>query len=218
MATIIKRIIKTGAKTRRVPTQSFLKSLTRKPGRKAVLHQAPVITLNQPLSQTLIDIYKLRKEVDEREEKLGNLEDKLIDFIQTRQDKDGLAKNWHGSYALRTASNRDGCLWVSTDNHNIDDDDLPEARKLLGNAIIRKEVVTTQVLTTRPGVLNNPVIVDQLRRRLGDKLMQSIFYYRQELETAPGLNQRIYGYVNSIKQLEAYREIFHKANPYLRLQ
>lgn len=142
-----------------------------------------------PEVRTAVDEYQEAKAAAKQAEAVMDLAGAVItNFVRNRQDTDGFAGNFSGSYALM--GNRATCKVVFANKYSLSAEDGPRLAEILGPELDRM-VTKKAVVTLKASVFEDEAAQQKLMALLGDSFPE-FFETKITLGVAEGFSRDIY--------------------------
>jgi hypothetical protein len=147
------------------------------------------LTPNESIQKAVDDVVKWKKIEKEAEAERLSKEVEIIDFVQIKQDEDGLHNNYQKSYYVTGQKER--VTFVSADKFYPKADDIPALKEALGDRF--GEFVEQKIeFAVKSEVIADPVALTELRKLVGDENFFRFFEPKTRYVAAEGFDRKRY--------------------------
>lgn len=174
----------------------------------------PTIKLDAEKSKALVSFLDAKKEMKDAEAVMRSEEGPLLEHCLNRQDIDGLAGKFSGSYSVVTEDGKTKATFISQDKFNVNSDFIETLKTLLGTQF-NEEVKAKHTVTLKPEVFEDETLKAELVKLLGasfGKFFQTVTKY----ELKDGFDERLYKIAGNPANVAQLRHICGKSKPYIK--
>ncbi|MDD5649764.1 MAG: hypothetical protein PHF86_04990 [Candidatus Nanoarchaeia archaeon] len=174
----------------------------------------PVIKLDAAQSAKLEKMLKAKREMKAAEGTFRSEEGPLLELCLNRQDTDGLAGDFSGSYSVLSDDGKTKATFISQDKFSVSTDAIDTLKVLLGDQFA-VEVKTKPIVTLKPEVFEDAVLKAELTKLLGanfSKFFQTVMKY----ELKEGFDERLYKIAGNAANVAQLRALCGKSKPYIK--
>ncbi len=177
-------------------------------------NQKPCIKLNATQSAALVKMLNAKREMKAAEGTFRSEEGPLLEHCLNRQDIDGLAGNFSGSYTVLTEDGKTKATFICQDKFSINPDIIDTLKVMLGDQYA-VEVKSKPVVTLKPEVFEDAALKAELTNLIGpsfSKFFQTVMKY----ELKEGFDERLYKLASNAASVAQLRSICGKSKPYIK--
>lgn len=174
----------------------------------------PVIKLNAAQSKQLVAMLNAKRDMKAAEGTMRSEEGPLLEHCLNRQDTDGLAGDFSGSYTVLTDDGKTKATFITQDKFSVSPDVIDTLKVLLGDQYA-VEVKSKPVVTLKPEVFEDPDLKAELTKLLGtnfSKFFQTVMKY----ELKDGFDERLYKIAGNAANVAQLRGLCGKSKPYIK--
>ena len=148
----------------------------------------PVLPVTGDLSVKVSEYQAAKVQYKQAEAVMKATEPEIIDFVRARQDADGFAGRYQGSYQV--VGEKDSVKVIFMDKYSVSGTDEAQIKEILGNQF--DEMVEEKfTVTVKPEVLEDENLSAQLQALIGDR-WNEFFNITTNLTIKPDFKKNIY--------------------------
>jgi len=178
--------------------KSILKANAVEKAPAAKKNSMPVIQVTNEMAEKVIAYQEAKAQFKMAEAVMKMAEGEIIELVRERQDADGFAGRYNGSYnVVGEANGVSGQVKVIfQDKYSaLNGEDEPQLKEILGNHF--DELIDEKFdVALKPEVLENEALSDELTNLVGDRFGE-FFNIVVSMKIKPGFKSNVYRAVNS---------------------
>jgi hypothetical protein len=174
----------------------------------------PTIKLDKTQSAALVKMLDAKRDMKVAEGIMRSEEGPLLEFCLNRQDTDGLAGDFSGSYTVLSEDGKTKATFITQDKFSIPADSVDTLKVMLGDQFA-VEVKTKQTVTLKPEVFEDANLKAELVKLIGtnfSKFFQTVTTYSAK----EGFDERLYKLAGNTANVQTLRTLCGKSKPYIK--
>lgn len=174
----------------------------------------PIIKLSKTESVALVKMLNAKRDMKAAEGTMRAEEGPLLEICLNRQDTDGLAGHFAGSYTVITEDGKTKATFISQDKFSVNAETIDTLKVLLGDKYAT-EVKTTPVVTLKPEVFEDATLKAELVKLLGNNFGK-FFQTKMTYSLKEGFDERLYAIAGNPANVIQLRTLCGKSKPYIK--